>query len=318
MAINLISPDSPVKIKIVSAGSGAISTLNYLKRNIKGDIEYIAIDSDPFSLEKSTADIRIKLGSIFLKGLEYIVSPGIGFSETIKSKNYIEEKLCHSGIIFLITCLGGKTGSGSAPVIAEIAKSLGSLVISVVTLPFDFESIQRRKTAEKALNEIRQKVDSLIVIQNQKIINLLSNESSLESFRIIDRSIRNIVSALTYLITGNSVIKINLNDIFSVFKGKPDTYIGIGLAEGENRTVNALKYALNNFFLQDVEPENFKNIIICIRNGGNLKMTELESATKHIYKIINPEAKFILGIQKEDYLKDKIIIILIFSGPVKF
>jgi len=303
------------KIKVVGiGGSGCNAILRMAKAKIEG-VELVAINTDFQDLKKSQADFKIRIGKNLTKGLGAGMNPEIGKEAAREQKEEIKEVLKDADMVFITYGAGGGTGSGAGPVIAEISKNLGVLTVAIVTKPFSFEGIFRKQIAKKSLEELKEKVDSLISISNDKLFSVLNPNISLNSaFWACDDILRQAVQGISDLIVLPGIINVDFASVKSVLKNSGTALFGIGLAEGEKRAQEAALKAINSPLL-DRSCKGAKGILFNVAGGRDISLSEIEEVAKIITKEVNPEAKIIFGaVQSENLKKGEIKVTVIATG----
>jgi len=303
------------KIKVVGiGGSGCNAILRMAKAKIEG-VELVVINTDLQDLKKSRADFKIRIGKNLTKGLGAGMNPEIGKEAAREQKEEIKEVLKDADMVFITYGAGGGTGSGAGPVIAEISKNLGVLAVAIVTKPFSFEGIFRKQIAKKSLEELKEKVDSLISISNDKLFSVLNPNISLNSaFWACDDILRQAVQGISDLIVLPGIINVDFASVKSVLKNSGTALFGIGLAEGEKRAQEAALKAINSPLL-DRSCKGAKGILFNVAGGRDISLSEIEEVAKIITKEVNPEAKIIFGaVQSENLKKGEIKVTVIATG----
>ena len=293
---------SITKIKVVGVGGSGSNTISRMKKAKIQGVEFIAINTDAQDLEKAQADLKLRIGKKITQGLGCGMNPELGRKSAEENRNEISEILKGSDLIFITSGLGGGTGSGADPVIAEIAKSSGALTVVVVTKPFSFEGIYRRKIADNAEKLIKEKVDSLIVIENDKLLQNLDPQTTLlNAFWVCDDILRQAVQGITDLIMVPGLINIDFADIKAIMKNSGTALLGIGLASGEKRAELAARAALNSPLL-NISPKGAKGVLFNI-SGKDISLSEIEEVGKIITQEIDPRAKVIFGAVQDPKLR---------------
>jgi cell division protein FtsZ len=300
------------KIKVVGVGgSGCNAISRMMKCNIPG-VDLIAVNTDDQDLNKTRAHFKIRIGKKLTQGLGSGMNPETGKAAAEEQREEIKNILKGADMVFVTCGLGGGTGTGATPVVAEIAKSLGALTIAVVTKPFSFEGISRQKISLSGINHLRDKVDSLIYISNDKLLMILDPKTSISSaFWICDEILREAVSGISDLILRPGIINVDFADIRSILKSSGSALFGIGRSSGEKRAEVAAKMALNSPLL-DVSLKGAKGVLFNVSGGKDVSLSEVEEIGKILTKEINPDAKVIFGAindenQKQGELKVTII-----------
>ncbi|MFA5349014.1 MAG: cell division protein FtsZ [Candidatus Paceibacterota bacterium] len=308
------------RIKVVGiGGSGGNAISRMAKCHIQG-IELIAINSDFQDLKKIKADKKVHIGIGLTQGFGAGMDPAIGEKAAIDSLNEIKEVLQQGDIVFVTCGLGGGTGSGAVSVIADLAKNLGSLTIGVVTLPFTFEGEQRKKIAKAALEKLKDKVDTLFVISNNKLLNAIDEKTSLnDAFWKADEVLRQAVQGISDLIVRPGLINVNFADLKSIMKDSGFALFGVGKAKGENKVKEAAHKAINSPLLDLSTSKGAHGILFNITGGKNLTLNDVEEAGKIITQNAANGAKIIFGaIQDEKkFADDEVEITVIATGIEK-
>ena len=302
------------KIKVIGIGGSGSNTISRMKMSqIKG-VEMIVINTDAQALNKARADLKLRIGEKTTQGLGTGMNPEIGKMSALESQKEISEILEDTALVFITGGEGGGTFTGAAPIVAEIAKEKGALTIAVATRPFSFEGQVRAKIAENGIKELREKVDALIVISNDKLISALdTNISLLNAFSVCDDILRQAVQGISDLITLPGIINIDFADVRAIMRTSGSALFGIGKAQGEDRIEKASLTAINSPLL-DTSMKGAKGVLFNI-SGEDISLNEIDQAAKIITKEINPEARVIFGaVQDEKLKKGEIKITLIATG----
>lgn len=303
------------KIKVVGVGGAGGNAITRMKNSqIKG-IEFIAVNTDAQDLHHTSADLKIHIGKNVTRGLGAGMNPVLGRQSAEESREEIQEALKDADMIFVTCGLGGGTGTGASPIIAEIAKETDALVIAVVTKPFSFEGIKRNKIAEEGLTELKRNVDTIIVVPNDRIFNIIDKNTSLiNAFKVIDDILRQGVQGISDLIMYPGIINVDFADIKAIMKDAGSALMGIGTASGEDRAVNAAKAAINSPLL-DISIDGAKGVLFSVAGGSDLGMVEINEAARIITELIDPEAAVIFGAIHDDKLrKGEIKITVVATG----
>lgn len=303
------------KIKVVGIGGSGSNTISRMKKAKIQGVELIAINADYQDLKKIRADQKIRIGRKLTQGLGTGMNPEIGRLAAEEQKKEIEEALKGADLVFITYGAGGGTGTGAGPVVAQIAKDLKILTVAIVTRPFSFEGRARQKIAENGLENLKGKVDSLISISNDKLLEILDPKTSvLNSFWFCDEILRQAVSTISDLITLPGLINVDFADVKTILKNSGTALFGIGRARGEKRAERAAKLAINSPLL-GLSPKGAKGILFNVSGGKDISLSEIEEIGKIITQEINPEAKVIFGaVQDEKLPKGEIKVSVIASG----
>ncbi len=291
------------RIKVVgSGGSGGNALARMIEARIHG-VEFIAVNTDAQALHNTNAPTKIHIGKSLTKGLGAGMNPDIGKQAAIDTKEEINTALKGSDMVFITCGLGGGTGTGSAPIVAEIAKEIGALTVGVVTKPFSFEGAQRMRIAEEGWHLLREKVDALITIPNDRLLSIIDRKTPLlESFAIVDDVLRQGVQGISDLITIPGIINVDFADVKAVMANSGSALMGIGRASGEDRAIEAAKMAINSPLLE-VSIDGAKGVLFNVSGGTDLAMAEINEAARIITEHIDPDAKVIFGAVLDDKLK---------------
>ncbi len=303
------------KIKVVGVGGSGSNAISRMKKcKIKG-VELIALNSDAQDLSKTKADLKLRIGRKTTQGLGTGMNPEIGRKSALENKEEISEILKGADMIFITCGLGGGTGTGAAPVIAAISKELGALTLAVVTKPFSFEGQVRQKIAERGIKRLRENVDTLITISNDKLLSTLDPGTSLlNAFWVCDDILRQAVQGISDLISLPGIINVDFADIRSIMTNAGSAIFGVGKAQGERRAEKAALSAINSPLL-DVSVKGAKGVLFNVSGGKDISLTEIDQVAKVITQEINPEAKIIFGaVQDEKLNKGEIKVTVIATG----
>jgi cell division protein FtsZ len=307
------------KIKVIGVGGAGCNTISRLLQAEIKNVELISVNTDAQDLKRKNAHLKLRIGEKITKGLGAGMNPEIGTISAKESAKEIEDVLKGSDIVFLTSGLGGGTGSGAMPVIAELAKKNGILTIGVVTLPFSFEGRKRKKIAQNSLEEIQKYIDTIVIIPNDKLIDLVPPKSSVEqAFEKCDELLKEAVESISNVILNPGILNLDFADIKEVLKKGGAAYFGIGRAEGKDRILKAIDKAvyspINNFSL-----EKTNGILFNVSSGSdNLGLSEVKKIAETIKKKVAPTAKIIFGACLDQTLKkDEIRITIIATSSEK-
>lgn len=312
-----IKPDIETfaRIKVIGVGGSGKNALNHMINSKVKGVEFIAVNTDLQDLHNSLASKKIHIGKNLTRGLGTGMNPELGKRAAEETKEEIQEALKGADMVFVAGGAGGGTYSGAAPIIAKIAKELGILTIAVVTRPFIFEGLVRNKVATQAIDELKNNVDSIIVIPNDRLLSIVSKDTTAKSaFAICDDILRQAVEGISDLITTPGTINIDFADIRAVIENAGPALMGIGSASGEKRAEEAARSAINSPLLE-VSINGAKGVLFSIAGGDDLTLFEIQDAAKVITESIDPNAKVIFGTIYSDKLKkNEIQITVIASG----
>jgi len=302
------------KIKVIGVGGGGGSAINrMIDSGIKG-VGFVAINTDVQALHYNKANEKIHIGKTVTRGLGAGMNPDLGKSAAEESQNEIKEALKGCDMVFVTCGLGGGTGSGASPIVAQLAKEAGALTVAVITKPFIFEGGQRKNIADRAFTELADKVDTIITISNDKLLSVIDKKTSLlEAFKIADDVLRQGVQGIAEIITVPGIINADFADVKAVMSNAGSALMGIGMASGENKAIDAAKEAINSTLL-DMSIDGARGIVFTITGGPDLSMTEVSEAAKVITSAADDEAKIIFGAVIDEKMKDQIKITVVATG----
>ncbi|MFH1509737.1 MAG: cell division protein FtsZ [Candidatus Nealsonbacteria bacterium] len=291
------------KIKVIGLGGSGGNALTRMKKcNIKG-VELIALNTDAQDLTKTSADIKIRIGKKATQGLGSGMNPEVGRKSALENKEDIQKALEGAEMVFLTCGLGGGTGTGSIPVVAEIAKEMGILTLAIVTRPFSFEGQVRQKFAESGYRKLKDKVDTLIVISNDKLLSTLDPKTPLiNAFWACDDILRQAIQGISDLISLPGIINVDFADVKAIMSNAGSAIFGVGKAQGEGRAQKAAISAISSPLL-DISVKGAKGILFNISGGKDISLAEIDEVAKIITQEISPEAKVIFGAVQDEKLK---------------
>jgi len=302
------------KIKVIGVGGSGGSAVNrMIDAGIRG-VEFIAVNTDVQALHYNKASKKIHIGKTITRGLGAGMNPDLGKRSAEEAQNEIRDMLKDADMVFVTCGLGGGTGTGASPAIAEIARDLGALTVAVVTKPFAFEGAQRKNIAERGLAELADKVDTIITIPNDKLLQVIDKKTSLlDAFMVVDEVLRQGVQGISELITVPGLINVDFADVKAVMANAGSALMGIGQASGENKAIEAAKMAISSPLLE-MSIEGARGILFTIVGGPNLSMHEVNEAAKVITSSVDEDAKIIFGAVIDDKYKDEIKITVVATG----
>lgn len=313
----LIKPQTTsfAKIRVIGIGGGGGNAINSMITDgqING-VEFMAINTDAQALLNNQANVKIQIGENLTRGLGSGGDPEVGLRAVEESREKIKEMLEGTDMVFLTAGMGGGTGTGATPVIAEVAREIGALTISVVTKPFTFEGTRRMVTAEEGIENLKEKVDTLIVIPNQRILEVIDKKLSLlEAFKVADSVLTHGVQGISDLITIPGLINVDFADVKTIMTNAGSALMGIGIGVGENRAQLAARQATSSPLLE-VSMEGARGVLYNIIGGTDLSMSEVNEASKIIASAADPDANIIFGATIDENLHDQIRITVIATG----
>ena len=312
-----LTAPSPTVIKIIGCGGGGSSAVNRMIDAGVSDVEFIVMNTDMQALRISKAQKRIPIGQQLTGGLGAGGNPEVGEKAAEEDMNAITEVVTGADMVIITAGMGGGTGTGSAPVVARIAKEQGCLTLAVVTTPFDFEASIRKEYAANGLEKLREHVDSLIVIPNEQIMKIVGNDRKLtykQSFRLADDVLCQGVMGITEIITKPGEVNCDFADVKTVMKDQGEAILGVGIAGGENRAVEAAQKAIYNPMLENSSIDGASNILVNITSADDLAMVEIEEIIKTISTSANPRLKLFWGQVLDCNMGDKISVTVIATG----
>lgn len=291
------------RIKVIGVGgSGNHAISRMMEANLKG-IDFIAVNADSQDLHHCKVPEKIHIGKNLTRGLGAGMNPDIGRQAAEENKDEIQDTLKNADMVFVTCGLGGGTGTGAAPIIAEVAKDTGALTVAVVTKPFSFEGMQRKKIADSGLEELRSNVDTIITIPNDKLLQVIDKKTPLlDSFRIVDDVLRQAVQGISDLITMQGIVNVDFADVKTIMQNSGPALMGIGRASGDNRATEAAKMAINSPLLE-LSIDGARGVLFNISGGPDLSMMEVHDAAQVITESVDSEAKVIFGAIVDDELK---------------
>jgi len=307
--------DTFARIKVVGVGGSGGSALNRMvEAEIRG-VEFIAVNTDAQALQQNKAPLKIHIGKVATRGLGAGMSPELGRKAGEETQEELKKHLEGSDMVFITCGLGGGTGTGASPVIADIARrELGALTIAVVTKPFTFEGAQRRAIAEAGFRELAERVDAIITIPNDRLLQIIDKKTTLlEAFAVVDEVLHQGVQGISELITVPGLINLDFADIKAIMQGAGSALMGIGRGSGENRAQIAAKTAIDSPLLE-VSIDGAKGILFAVSGSRDLTMHEINEAAQIITKSSDPHAKIIFGAIIDDKLEDEVKITVVATG----
>lgn len=306
--------DQLAKIKVIGIGGGGGNAINrMIESGVKG-VEFIAANTDYQVLKNSKADIKIQIGKELTDGLGAGGKPEVGRESAVESKKEIEEVLAGADMVFITCGMGGGTGTGAAAVIAEIAQSIGALTVAIVTKPFTFEGKRRMENAEAGIEELKRHVDTLIVIPNDRLREIIDKSTPLlEAFKEVDNVLRRGVQSISDLIAVVGLVNLDFADVKAVMEKSGNAIIGIGIGMGEDRAVEAARQAVSSPLLE-TDIKGATDAIINITGGVNLTLFEAEQAAEVVREASNNDINTIFGSVINENLNDEVIVTVIATG----
>ncbi|AHI56544.1 cell division protein FtsZ [Listeria ivanovii] len=308
------SSESLATIKVIGVGGGGNNAVNRMIEHGVQGVEFISVNTDAQALNLAKAETKLQIGTKLTRGLGAGAVPEIGKKAAEESREQIEEALKGSDMVFVTAGMGGGTGTGAAPVIAQIAKEMGALTVGVVTRPFGFEGPKRTKQAVTGTEAMKEAVDTLIVIPNDRLLQIVDkNTPMLEAFREADNVLRQGVQGISDLIAVPGLINLDFADVKTIMTNRGSALMGIGIATGENRAAEAAKKAISSPLLE-TSVDGAKGVLMNITGGSNLSLYEVQEAAEIVSSASDEDVNMIFGSVINDELKDELIVTVIATG----
>ena len=306
--------DSLAVIKVIGVGGGGNNAVNRMIEHGVQGVEFIAVNTDAQALNLSKAEIKMQIGGKLTRGLGAGANPDVGKKAAEESKEQIEEALKGADMVFVTAGMGGGTGTGAAPVIAQIAKDIGALTVGVVTRPFTFEGRKRSTHAASGISALKEAVDTLIVIPNDRLLEIVDKSTPmLEAFREADNVLRQGVQGISDLIATPGLINLDFADVKTIMVNKGSALMGIGVASGENRAAEAAKKAISSPLLE-TSIDGAQGVLMNITGGSNLSLYEVQEAADIVASASDQDVNMIFGSVINENLKDEIVVTVIATG----
>jgi len=303
------------KVKIIGIGGGGNNAINTMISEQLSGVEFIAANTDAQALGNNLAPIKLQLGASLTKGLGAGANPEIGRKAALDDVDKIREVLQGSDMVFITAGLGGGTGTGGAPVIAEVARELGALTVAIVTKPFQFEAKKRMKQAEEGLANLRMTADALITIPNQRLVSISGKSMTLlEAFQKANQVLYHAAKGISDIIVGYGIINLDFADVRTIMSETGLALMGTGIASGENRAIEAAQKAISSPLLEDISIEGARGLLINVTGGQNMTLNEINEATTLIQKEAHEEANIIWGMVIDEKMHEEIRITVIATG----
>jgi cell division protein FtsZ len=303
------------KVKIIGIGGGGNNALNTMISYQLSGVEFIAANTDAQALAANLAPFKLQLGENLTKGLGAGANPEVGRKAALEDVERIREVLKGADMVFITAGLGGGTGTGGAPVIAEVAREMGALTVAIVTKPFLFEGKKRMKQAEEGLANLKMTADALITIPNQRLLGISGKSMTLiEAFKKADEVLYHAAKGISDIIVGHGIINLDFADVRTVMSETGMALMGTGMASGENRSVEAAQRAISSPLLEDITIEGARGLLINITGGENMTLNEINEATTLIQKEAHEDANVIWGMVVDKVMKEEIRVTVIATG----
>ena len=309
-----MGPDSVVNIKVIGVGGGGNNVVNRMVRTGTKGVDFIAINTDKQALSVSAATYKIQIGEKLTNGQGAGSDPEVGRKSAEENRNQISKALEDADMVFITAGMGGGTGTGAAPIVADIAKELGILTVGVVTKPFRFEGMRRMKQAEGGINELRNKVDSLVIIPNERL-KLATDQkiTMVNAFEIADDVLQQAVQSISDLIKNTGFINLDFADVSAVMKDAGRAHMGVGRAAGKNKAEEAAKMAISSPLLE-TSINGAKGVLINVTGSMDIGLEEVETAANLVQEAAHPDANIIFGATFDETLEDEIRVTVIATG----
>ena len=306
---------NPTVIKVIGVGGGGSNAVNRMIATGLTSVEFLAVNTDLQALQLSNAETRLPLGSKLTGGLGAGGKPEVGEKAALEDKEEIQNVIRGADMVFITAGMGGGTGTGAAPIIAEVAREMGILTVAVVTKPFDFEGRRKMQLADEGIAKLRAAVDTLITIPNQHLLKIVERRTPIkEAFLIADDVLRQGVQGISDLITKPGEINIDFADVKTIMNGRGDALMGIGVGNGENRAVDAATNAINNPLLEDARIEGAKGILVNVSGGVDFSLSEYEEVLNIITANADDDALIIAGSAVDELMEDEVKVTVIATG----
>ena len=307
--------DRGARIRVVGVGGGGGNAVNsMIRRGLKG-VDFYALNTDLQALERNDASNKIQIGKNLTRGLGAGADPAVGHRAAEEDRDEIARSLAGSDMVFITAGMGGGTGTGGAPLVANIAKSIGALVVAIVTRPFQCEGKKRMVQAEMGIEELRKQVDTCIVIPNQKLLSIVERATPLtEAFDLANQVLYGATRGISELITVPGLINVDFADVRTVMKEMGDAVMGSGVASGENRAVEAAHAAISSPLLEEVSISGAQGVLVNVTGGSNMSLVEIDEATEIIHEAAGEDANVILGAVIDENMGDDLMVTVIATG----
>ena len=306
---------SPIRIKVIGIGGAGCNAVNTMITAGLARVEFVVANTDVQSLNKSSIPYRIQLGPERTKGLGAGANPEVGKEAALESESEIREALEDADMVFVTAGMGGGTGTGGAPIAARLARELGILTVGVVTRPFQHEGQRRMGYAEEGLRELRRHVDSLLIIPNQKLLALVDKSTPLlEAFKVADDVLRQAIKGITDVITTPGLVNVDFADVQTVMSHRGRAVMGMGVAKGADRAIEAAKAAIASPLLEENGIEGAKGLLLNISGGMDLSLHEVDEASTIAKEATDPQANIIVGHVIDPELEDEVVVTVIATG----
>ncbi len=314
MRMDGISPSQSARIEVIGVGGGGSNAVNGMILSDLDGVAYRVLNTDAQALIESQAQNRLQLGQTLTRGLGAGGNPSIGQKAAEESRAELQEALQGSDLVFIAAGMGGGTGTGAAPVVAEVAKESGALTVGIVTKPFSFEGRRRMRQADEGIARLAENVDTLIVIPNDRLKDVIAGAPLKEAFRNADDVLRMGVKGISDIITCPGLVNVDFADVRSVMTEAGTALLGIGLGSGRSRSIEAAQAAINSPLLEAGRIDGAKGCVINISGGKDMTLEDMTSASEVIYEVVDPDANIIVGAVIDEKLEGEIQVTVIATG----
>jgi cell division protein FtsZ len=303
------------RIKVIGVGGGGTNAVESMVKSGLRGVEFFVVNTDAQALARSSVASKIQIGNEVTSGRGAGADPNIGAKAAIDHKEEITQALSDADMVFITAGLGGGTGTGAAPVVAEIAKNLGILTVAVVTRPFRFEGPQRMRKANEGLERLREFVDTCIIVSNDRLLEVVGPKATLaEAFTVANNVLAMGVSSISDLIGVPGLINVDVADVRTIMNETGGAVMGVGVGKGENRATEAVKKACSSPLLDKIVIDGARGVLICVTGGSDMTLFEVNEATTMVYEAASPDANIIFGAVVDERLKDEIRVTIIATG----
>lgn len=303
------------KIKIVGVGGGGGNAVNSMVDRGLSGCEFVVVNTDVQALAKNLSNLKVQVGKQLTRGLGAGANPSVGRDAVNEDREELSQLLAGADMVFVTAGMGGGTGTGGAPVVAEIARDKGALVVGIVTRPFDWEGKRRKDQAEAGIRELKQHVDTLIVVPNQKLLSIIDKRTGFkEAFHRVDDVLYNATRGIAEIITGHGIVNVDFADVRTVMANMGDALMGTGIASGEARATEAAQNAISSPLLEGISISGSEGVLINIAASSDLTMMEVDEAVKIVHESVGPDANLIFGVVLDDELGDAMMVTVIATG----
>ncbi|MCQ4112997.1 MULTISPECIES: cell division protein FtsZ [Megasphaera] len=301
-------------IKVIGVGGGGNNAVNRMIESGLQGVQFISVNTEDQVLEVSKADVKIQIGEKLTRGLGAGANPQVGEQAALESKEEIVKALQGADMVFVTAGMGGGTGTGAAPIVAECAKEMGALTVAVVTKPFSFEGKRRKEVADKGADYLKEKVDTIITIPNDKLLQIIDKKTPLkDAFLVADDVLRQGVQGISDLITTTGLINLDFADVKTIMSDQGEAIMGIGVGSGENRAVEAVDGAIHSALLE-TSIDGAQSILLNVTGGPDISLYEINEAAEKVAEAVDPEANIIFGSVIDPDMEDSIRITVVATG----